>query len=153
QAPGHKEMETTHDEWVRVTERAFDEYSFTWEGQREDVLDLGDVLIRRFPHRVRGIDGWIMHGRFPPERVRERLGQVMDAIDADHRDFRWFVEPSSPPGLDEVLVDRGLRLMTVWNHMVLPDLRVEIPVNPEVRVEELSRENAGDYIAFWQRHE
>jgi hypothetical protein len=146
----HEEMETKHDDWVRVTEKTFDEYSFAWEGQTEDVLDLGDVLIRRFPQGIHDSDGWIMRVRFPPERVRDRLGEVLDAIDADHHDYRWFVEPSSPPGLDDALVDRGLRLMAEMNLMVLPDLSVDIPVNPELRVEELSQENASDYIAFWQ---
>jgi hypothetical protein len=146
-------MDMTREDWLRVAERTFDEYSFTWEGQLEDVLDLGDVLVRRFPHRTHDGDGWIVRVRFQAERVRDRLGEVMDALDADHRDFWWFVEPGSPPGLDEALIDRGLRLTTEWNLMVLPDLSADIPVNPEIRIEELSRENAGEYVALFERHE
>lgn len=149
----HQKMETMHEDWVRVSERISDDYSFAWEGHVEDVLDLGDVLVRRFPQRAHGCDGWIMRVRFPPERVRERLDEVMDEIDAEHHDFRWFVEPSSPPGLDEALTDRGLQGKTEWNHMVLTDLDADIPVNPEIRVEELSRENSADYIAFWKLHD
>src|SRR5947209_8001480 len=92
---------------VQEAERTTDDYSFTWEGELEEVIELGDVRVRRFPDHHHRSDGWIVHNRFSEEGVKERLRQVMDSISADSLDFHWFVGPSSPPGLGNALEQEG----------------------------------------------
>jgi GNAT superfamily N-acetyltransferase len=136
------------EDLVPEVENALDDYSFAWEGAAEEVAELHDALARLLPETVRGSDGWVVRIRFPPTRVDERTREVMDRFGARDRNLVWFVEPSSPPGLERTLIAQGLKRSTEWHGMMLTDLSISIPTNAHVRAEELSEANAEEYAVL-----
>jgi hypothetical protein len=133
------------EDLIPAIERTCDEYSFAWEGVVEEVLELGDALVRLLPETVRGSDGSVNRIRFPADNLGERTREVMEQLDATHRNLRWMIGPSSPPGLEDRLIGAGLELSLQWHGMLLTDLSIPIPTNPNVQIEQLSHSNAEEY--------
>jgi predicted GNAT family acetyltransferase len=133
---------------ARIAERANDTYSVTWEGEIEEVEDLGDALLRRFPEGARALGGVVERIRFEPARLTERVAAILRRTAALPGRFRWLVEHSSPPGLSEGLAAAGLSRRAEWRAMALTDLDAPLPESPDVHVEELRADNAEGYVLF-----
>src|SRR5437764_15219768 len=91
------------EEFASVIERIGCSYSYAWEGEIEEVEDLEDVRIRRFPEGSRWFEGVVQRTRLDPERMHERVQELTQVTGSPPRRFCWYVQHSSPPGLDEVL--------------------------------------------------
>jgi N-acetylglutamate synthase-like GNAT family acetyltransferase len=132
---------------ARQTEETFDNYSFAWEGEAEHVEDGDDVRLIHLPERWSGLDGVVARMKLSPDGIDKRLDALLAAV--GDRNYWWAIGPSStPPDLAERLTARGLRATIQWDCLGLSDLSAEFPVNPDVRVEALSPQNAADYAGL-----
>lgn len=130
-------------------ERTMTDYSFSWEGEREELTDLGDALIRAIPVPWYGVHGMVVRQRYDPARVEERLDEVMAQAEAGDRRFLWIVAPSTEPAnLGERFATRGLQPAVIWDGMVQAPLEPQILGNPDVLVEPLNQENAEAFAAI-----
>jgi N-acetylglutamate synthase-like GNAT family acetyltransferase len=132
---------------ARQTEETFDNYSFAWEGEVEEVQDEGDVRLVHLPERWSGLDGLVVRMHLNPDGIEERLDALLARV--GNRNYWWAIGPSSGPAdLQDRLLARGLRVGVNWDCLGLSDLSVEFPANPDVRIEALSQDNAADYANF-----
>jgi N-acetylglutamate synthase-like GNAT family acetyltransferase len=144
-------MSTDHvvsDQFLaRQTEETFDNYSFAWEGEIEEVAGAGGVRLIHLPARWFDLDGVVTRLRLGQDGIEERLDQLLAEI--GDRNYWWVIGPSSTPlDLTERLIARGLQVTVNWDCLGLSDLSAAFPANPDVRVEALSLENAEDYAEF-----
>lgn len=139
----------TDDVLTREAERTFYDYSFAWEGEEEQVIDHGDVLIRDLPVPWGGIDAVVERMAFDPAHVEERLDTVFAEVRAHERRIWWILgESTQPADLRERLEARGLQVTINWDCLALTDMAAEFPRNPDVVVEPLAEANVADYAAL-----
>jgi GNAT superfamily N-acetyltransferase len=130
-------------------ERTMTDYSFSWEGEREEVTDLGDALIRAIPVRWAGVNGMVVRQRYDPASVDRRLDELIAQSEAHGQRLLWIVGPSSQPAdLNERFEARGLQPAVIWDGMVQAPLEPQILGNPDVVVEPLNEENAEAFAAI-----
>ncbi len=129
-------------------ERTSCSYSLAWEGEEEHLHDMGDAVIRVLPGRPYGAGAIVQWINLDPGRADERLAILERDAETLGGPVRWtFGDHPSPPDLASRLEARGLRRIIHWDGLALTDLRAELPVNPEVRIEPLSDENVEEWAA------
>lgn len=127
---------------VAAIERAFTHRRYAWEGKPDEVLDLGDALVRAQGRA----GGTVARLALDPSRVEARLDELIEEIEGAGRRCLWIVSPSTcPADLGERLAARGFQQPFVWDGLALTDLGIAIDANPDVAVEPLSWKNAQDY--------
>jgi GNAT superfamily N-acetyltransferase len=141
------------DEFLaREIERTIYEYSWTWEGEREQLIDTGDALIHVLDVPWFGNHGFAGRLVFEPASVEERLDTVLAQAEAGGRTFVWITGPSTrPTDLHERLIARGLEASILWDGLALRDLSQPFEHNPEGTVEPLSEANVVDYATICAR--
>lgn len=139
----------TGDFLAREAERALLDYSWAWEGEREEVTDLGGALLRTIAVPWSGLDGMVVRIDMDPADADERLDAVIARAEEGGRRLWWIAGPSARPAdLVDRLVARGLVAEVEWAGLALRDLSVEIPANPDLVVEPLAPGNAEEYATF-----
>lgn len=130
-------------------ERTIYEYSWAWEGEREQTIDTGDALIHVVDVPWFGNDGFAGRLVFDPATLEERLAAVLAQAEAGGRTFVWITGPSTRPlDLPERLPAHGLAAAIVWDGLALRDLTQPFEHSPEVAVRQLSDENAEEYATL-----
>lgn len=139
----------SNEDLAREAERTIMDYSWRWEGEREQVDDLGGALRRSLAVPWFGVDGMIVHVNLDPARADEQLDTVIARSEEGGRRLWWVVGPSAHP-VDVVdrLVARGFERSIEWAGLALRDLSTPIPTNPDLVVEALSPSNSAEYAAF-----
>lgn len=124
--------------------RTMRDYSEAWEGYEEEVFDLGDVFAR-----WRGGNGFAF-AQIQGEDVDGRLDAAIDTLEGGDRRFAWIVSPETvPTDLPDRLAARGFGRAANWDGLVLEDLNVSVPQNPDVTVEELNPGNLSEIVDIW----
>jgi hypothetical protein len=138
------------DEFLRQEiERTLYEYSWTWEGEREQTIDTGDALIHVLDVPWFGNHGFAGRLIFDPATVEERLDAVLAQAEAGGRSFVWITGPSTRPlDLPDRMIARGLEAPILWDGLALRDLATPFEPRPEVTVRQLSAANAEQYATL-----
>lgn len=143
-------LQSMTDEFLaREIERTIYDYSWSWEGEREQVIDTRDALIHVVAVPWFGHDGFAGRLIFDPDTVDARLDAVLAEAEVGGRTFVWITGPSSRPGdLADRLAARGLEGSIVWDGLALRDLSQRFELHPEVTVQQLSAGNAEEYATL-----
>jgi GNAT superfamily N-acetyltransferase len=136
---------------AQEVERTFNEYSFAWEGEIEEVHDEGDLLVRVLPNKVYGWDALVMRPNLAEDAADARIDAVLEALQPARRSIWWmFGDTVRPADLGDRLVARGFRRVITWDGLALTDLSVAFPVNPAVVVEPFSLDNLQEVVAAYE---
>jgi len=137
------------EDLAREAERTIMDYSWSWEGEREHVEDLGGALLRYLDVPWFSVDGTITHVNLDPARADEQLDAMIARAEEGGRNLWWTVGPSARPAdVADRLVARGFERSIEWAGLALRDLSTPIPTNPDLVVEALSPSNCDEYAAF-----
>lgn len=130
-------------------------YSEAWEGKCERVIDLGHALIRAGPTY-----GSVMRLRLP-SAIEACLDDLTAQVETEVGRCLWWIGPTTLPGdLGDCLVRRGFTVFWEFEGLVLDNLTVGIPRDPEIVIEPLSWDTALAYAMGctdtqdpdWQRY-
>jgi hypothetical protein len=127
--------------WAQEIERIVINRKAAWEGKQEQVIDLGNALLKVQP----GF-GMVMRLHFTGRDIEQRIDETIEQVERIVPRCGWGIGPSSQPAdLEQRLNARGFITTLEWDGLVLEDLSTEIPRNPTVMIEPLSWQNAAEY--------
>ncbi len=128
---------------AQEVERTLYDFSSIWEGIDAHEIDLGDAILKSQPGFAAA-----MRLRFDALDIDARLDSVIEQFESRTPHCLWIIGSSSlPADLEKRFVERGFAIAMEWKGLALDDISVEIPCNPDVRIEPLSWENAEEYAA------
>ncbi len=132
---------------VREVERTYYDYRFAWEGEREEIRVYEDATLRVLPVPVYGWHALIENARIDARHAGARIAALEREASEGGRPVQWvFGDTPEPPDLAQRLEALGLQRSIHWDGLALTDLTVELPVDPAIRIEQVSAENAGEYV-------
>ena len=134
------------DEYLRTAiENTIYNYRWSYEGDLDRVVDMGDVLFQGFENPAYA-RGFAARFRLDPARAQERLQEIITLAEEGGRRYIWLTGPSSEPAdVSDLLVVRGLPRTIVWDGLALRDLSQQFQHGEQVTAEPLSYANAEEY--------
>jgi GNAT superfamily N-acetyltransferase len=142
----------TVEELALAAENTIYEYSWAYEGEREQQLGGIHALVHVLDVPWFGSAGFGGRFHFDEAHAEEQLDALLAEVGDAERPFVWITGPSSKPAnVSDLLATRGLKPTIFWEGLALQDLAWPYPDQADVRVEQLSDQNVDDYITLSMR--